>query len=304
MRLLGKYPLIKFSFILRCSLLLFFICNLVVCIFVNTRYLDNTKQSTKQNFLYLPSGKFLKATTLSYDEMLADLLWIKAIGIYGTKSLTKQDFEWLTHILEITTTLNPYFQYPYEFGGLVLADAFKDIDGSTAILKKGMVNVPETHKRYWYFPFFIAFNYMFYKNDYKTAAHYLEIAAKFPQSPSYLPLLTARLYANANTPEIAIPFLQEMIKSTDSEELKKQLIERLNQIIIERNILVLEKAKKAFYKKNKKMPKTIQEFLKYGIIKTMPENPLGGRYYISEDDHSVKHTDLKERMPLYINNKK
>lgn len=300
MRPIYSYQLIKSRFVLRSFLLVFCICNLALCTFINTRYLDRTKQSTTTKFLYLPSGKFLKGATLAYDEMLADFLWIKAIAIYANKLLTKQDFEWLTHILEITTTLNSYSQYPYEFGGIIFADPFKDIDGSIAILKKGMLSVPETHKRYWYFPFFIAFNYMFYKNDYKAAAHYLEIATKFPQSPSYLPLLTARLYANANTPEIAIPFLQEMIKSTDSENLKKQLLERLNTIIVENNIVELEKAKALFYKKNQKMPEKIEQLLEHGIINILPNDPLGGKYYISKEDFSIKHSILTERMPLYI----
>lgn len=290
----------KYKLFCRCFVVLILVCNLSLCLFINKHYLDNSPQKMRGSFLYLPSGKFLKGITLSYDEMFADLLWIKAIGIYGNKSLSQNDYKWLKQILDITTTLNPYSQYPYEFGGIVFQDAIKDIDASTTILRKGMLNVPETHKRYWYFPFFIAFNYMFYKNDYKTAARYLEIAVQFPQSPSYLPLLTARLYANASVPEVAIPFLQEMIKSTGSKELKKQLLQRLNEIIVERNILILEKAKEQFYGKYQKMPDNIQQLLKKGIIKALPENPLGGKYYISKDDYSVKHTILKDRLPLFL----
>ena len=44
-----------------------------------------------------------------------------------------------------------------------------------------MVNVPKSHERFWTIPFFLGFNYMFYKKDYATAARYLEEASKHPK---------------------------------------------------------------------------------------------------------------------------
>ncbi len=256
-----------------------------------------------EDLLYLPSGKFLKGAALGFDEMLADLLWIKAIGYFGSHAVTDQDYSWLSHILDIVTTLDPFFQYPYEFGGVILATEIGDVDKSNRLLEKGIKNVPETHERYWYFPFFIAFNYMYYKDDYKTAAHYLETASKFPQSPDYLPLLVSRLYADADEPEMAIAFLKEMIAGTDSSELKEKLTHRLNEVINQSNIQFLEKAKVNFFLKFHRFPDNIKEMFENRLILYMPVDPRGGSYYISKEDYSIQNTKKAEDLKVHIDKK-
>ena len=253
-----------------------------------------------EDLKYLPSGNFLKGIALSYDELLSDLLWIKAIGYFGGHSVTDQNYDWLYHILDITTTLDPFFEDPYEFGGIVLATQVGDVDQSIAMLKKGMENVPKRHKRYWYLPFFLAFDYMFYKGDNLNAARYLEMAAQFPQSPKYLPLLVARLYANANDPEIAIAFLDQMIKSTDSEELKKKLTTRIKEVMVDRDIRSLEAARDQFLVIWKRYPEDLNELFMAGLITAMPREPFGGRYYISSTDHSIRSTSMPGKLKLHI----
>ena len=253
-----------------------------------------------EDLLYLPSGKFLQGAALGFDEMLADLLWIKAIGYFGSHAVTDQDYFWLSHILDIVTTLDPFFQYPYEFGGVILATEIGDVDKSNRLLEKGMKNVPETHERYWYFPFFIAFNYMYYKDDYKTAAHYLEMASKFPQTPDYLPLLVSRLYADADEPEMAITFLREMIEGTDNPELNEKLKLRLNEVINNSNIQFLEKAKGNFFLKFLRYPENIKEMFESRLILYMPVDPRGGEYYISKEDYTVKNTKKAETLKIHI----
>lgn len=253
-----------------------------------------------EDMLYLPSGNFLKGAALGFDEMLADLLWIKALAYFGGHAVTDQDYSWLSHILDIVTTLDPFFQYPYEFGGVVLATEIGDVEKSNQLLEKGMKNVEKTHERYWYLPFFMAFNYMYHKNDYKTAAHYLEIASIFPQSPDYLPLLVSRLYANADSPEIAIPFLTEMIKSTEKPELKEKLKLRLDEVVNQSNIQALEAARQQFFLKVYRYPETIEEMFQKGFILFTPADPRGGRYYISKEDGRVKSTIKTEQLKVHI----
>ena len=217
--------------------------------------------------------------------------------------MTDRRYDWLHHILDITTTLDPLFEDPYEFGGIVLATELGAVDKSIAILKKGMKNVPEDHKRYWYLPFFLAFDYMFYKGDYLTAAHYLEKASRFPQSPTYLPFLVARLYANADNSDVAIVFLREILKSTESPELKKKLKKRIKEVKVERDIRALEAARDRFLVRWDRYPSSLVELVKTGVITAIPGEPFGGRYYIDLTDHSIHSTSLSKRLKLHINKK-
>ncbi len=271
-------------------------------VFLSQTQIDKsrTRYSKFEDMKYLPSGQFLKGAALAYDELFADYLWIKAIVYFGDHFQTDKSYKWLYHLLDIISTLDPYFEYVYEFGGVALAYWAKDISHSIKLLKKGMINVPKTHKRYWTIPFFLGFNYMYYKKDFATAARYLEEATKYPEHPRYLPLLVARLYSNARDPEIAIKFLQEIYRSTENEEAKKNLMKRIKEVIVERDILILEDARDQYRKKTGLSPSNLKELVSSGFLKEIPPEPFEGKYFIKED-HSIHSSIVKKRMELYIN---
>ena len=288
---------------------LFLIILLFITFFGTYRTNRHIEQSfhsnaSEEHLLYLPSGKFLKGAALAYDEIFADLMFIKTLGYFGAHNKTDRNYTWLAHMLEVVTTLDPLYQFPYEFGGVILSTEADDVDGSIAILKKGMANVPKNHPRYWYFPFYCAFQYMYFLNDYETAANYIEQAITFEQSPPYLPLLAARLRAKAQTPEAAIPFLEEMIKTSDDEFIKKHLIRRIQEINVQIHLNFLNKGVEIYRSIfNNTPPNKLDDLVIYGIISAIPEHPMGGYYYYSHDDHEVKSSIEIDLMKVYTEEK-
>jgi hypothetical protein len=256
-----------------------------------------------EDFNYLPSGVFLKGAALSFDEVLADLLWIKALGYFGAHAKGDQNYQWLNRLLDITTTLDPYFHDPYEFGGIVLSWELGDVEAGTKILQKGMENVPKHHPRYWYLPFFTAFNYMYYKHDYQQAAKDLVFAATFPQSPKYLPLLVSRLYANTEDPGLAIPFLEEMLAQSDTPEMRESLKKRIKEIEIKKHLSILSSASKKFERQTGRSLKKLDELINYGILKALPAEPFGGQYEIQENG-AIQSTSQIDDMELHIDKNK
>ncbi len=259
-------------------------------------------ESTEE-FNYLPNGTFLRGAALSFDDILADLLWIKTISYFGDHLDRDQNYQWLNHLLEVITTLDPYFHDPYEFGGIILSWELHDADSGTKILLQGMENVPKQHPRYWYLPFFTGFNYMYYKHDYQKAAEYLEIAASFPQSPKYLPLLVSRLYANTSDPGMAIPFLEEMLAQADSPKLQESLQRRINEIHVKQHINVLTAASKHFQEQTGNALKNIDDLVSNGVLKTLPIEPFGGKYLV-RDDGVIESSSKIDSMELHIDKQK
>lgn len=249
---------------------------------------------------YLPSGQFLKGAALAYDELFADFLWIKAVVYFGEQYQKDKNYKWLYHLLDIVVTLDPYFEYPYEFGGIALAYWTKDVSHSIRLLKKGMLNIPKTHPRYWTIPFFLGFNYMYYKKDFATAARYLEEATKYPGHPQYLPFLVTRLYTNAKDPEIAIKFLMEIDRTTNNEKVKKDIKKRIKEVVVERDIQILERARDHYKNKTGSYPSKLEDLVSAGLLKEIPGEPFGGKYFIKED-HSIQSSVVKKRMEVYIN---
>jgi hypothetical protein len=258
----------------------------------------NFPYSPKEKLLYMPSGKFIKGVSLAYDEMVSDFLWIRLIGYFATHAKTDRDYKWFNHFANIIVELDPYSWYVYEIGGVIMSAEMKLPHESNELLQKGMKNVPKNHDRYWKLPFFIAFNHMYYLKDFKTAAHYLKIAAKDEDSPKYIPLLIAKLYANADYHDTAGHFLYEMLKSTKDATLRQQIQTRIEELVNDRNIRVLETARDQFLKDMGRYPFLLDELVIYGYIKKLPDNIENGSYYIDLENHGIFHTILGGKLVI------
>jgi hypothetical protein len=201
--------------------------------------------------------------------------------------------------LDITTTLDPHYEEVYELGAVILATELGNVDKSIALLSKGMKNVSQRHERYWYLPFYIAFNYMYYKGDNQKAAHYLEIASKSPESPAYLPLLISRLYANTDNSDMAIAFLQNMIEQTDSAELRHSLIKRIKDIQVLQHSRLLQNACEVFHTNTGQYPLKLEDLLSTQLVAELPEEPYGGVYMIGKDCSIQSSSDVDD-LKLHI----
>lgn len=253
-----------------------------------------------EDLKYLPSGKFLKPASLGYQNLLASMFWVKTVGYFGSHVLTDRQYPYLYQLVDVVTTLDPLFEYPYEFGGIVLALEVGHLQLSDAVLRKGLGNVQQSHPRYWYLPFFLGFNSMFYRRDFQTAARYMEMAARHPGRPEYLPLLVAKLYAKAYEPAVGLQFLEEMYRSTENRELKERIAQRIREVIVDRDIQLLEKSRDEYKKTRGAFPESLQALVQAGIIPAIPREPFGGRYQINARTGEVFSTKFKERLQIYL----
>ena len=195
---------------LRCLIFLSIICLFVGAFSIHLR-LDEmrVKHESMQVYMYIPSGKFLKPFTLGFNQLIADYFWIKTISYFGDHLMSDRKYPWLYHILDLVTTLDPHFIWPYYFGGTILSLEAEQVDQSNLILKKAMRYHPDV----WEFPFYLGFNHWYHYNNPSKAASYIEIAAKLPDAPEYLKTFPARLYSEAGQQEAALRFLHEMEKT-------------------------------------------------------------------------------------------
>ena len=67
----------------------------VPLIYGTQHHLDHLKaeRSVAGEFRYLPKGDYLKVAVLGYDQLAADLLWLKAIQVMGEKKVEQLDAE-------------------------------------------------------------------------------------------------------------------------------------------------------------------------------------------------------------------
>ena len=281
----------------RNYLIPFLIVPIVLSIYITQIHIERHKgvEQRIEEVMLLPKGEYLKPAVIGYEQLVGDIIWLRAIQVIGEKVVTPQGYDWVYHAMDIVTTLDPKFTYAYELGGVTLSVLGKRPDLSNMLLEKGVRENPTV----WQIPFYIGFNNFFYLNNYEAAAEYMDKASKLPSHPSYLPKFAARLYVQAGNPNVALDFLARMYKETDDEKVKLALEQRIKEVTVERDARFLEGEVNRYKEIYNLYPDNLQDLVRKGIIKEIPQEPFGGFYYFNSSDSRVYSSIVKERMKVY-----
>lgn len=183
--------------------------------------------------LYMRSGETLKRLALSYDALLADAYWIRAVQYFGRTRLdvrTGKSYDQLYPLLDITTTLDPQFNIAYRFGAVFLAEAYPDGPGqpaaAIALLKKGFTANPGR----WQYLQDIGFVYYWWLHDYAAAAHWFEKARAVPGAPEWLAPLAAVTLTKGGDRAGARTLWEQMRRTADHAYIRATAEHRLTQL--------------------------------------------------------------------------
>jgi len=238
----------------------------------------------------------LKITSLEFDGLVSDFLFLESMVFLGsTMERTERprvkagEWGWFYNMLDASTDLDPYFLDPYYFANANLTWDAGMIEATNHLLEKGMKH------RDWdsLLPFFIGFNYFYFLQQDEFASFYLMEASKRPgANPMYASLAMKLAYKQRRT-ENALSFIEELLKSTEDEVLKKDFEKRRD---ILQSILILEYAVDSYKKKFGEKPRNLEALLERGIINEFPNDPYGGEFYL-DNEGLVKTTSDSLLMP-------
>lgn len=247
-----------------------------------------------QRFMYLPQGEYLKAAVLGYEHFVADFLWLQAIQAMGERKVTDEAGQWIYHALDVITTLDPLFVRVYAAGGIALTTLVTMPEESNRLLQKGMSHNPDV----WELPFLLGFNYYFELHDDLRAAEYIARASRLPKAPAYLAPFAARLYVSARDPEDAVVFLAQVYAQTIDENMKRVLERRLKEVMVERDLQLLEEAISRYRARNKRAPEHLEDLVRSGLLRELPREPFGGHYLHDPLTGTVRSSEVKERLQM------
>jgi hypothetical protein len=244
---------------------------------------------------YLPKGEYLKLAVLGFRQITADILWLKAIQNFGGRTQSKEGYRAAYHAVDVLTDLDPHFAYAYQVAGTILGVWAGLVEESVAILSKGMSRNPTV----WQLPFYLGYDYYYELHDPTNAAEYFRIASTLPGAPSYLPKLAARMTTEAGNPDVALEFIQRLLLSTQDERLREGLTQRMREVLVERNLRILERAISNYQQLEGVYPRSLQDMATRGLVAGVPEDPLGGRYEYDAETGTVKSTSLQRRLRVH-----
>jgi len=227
--------------------------------------------------------------------MAADLIWLKAVQHFGERKQTTEGYLWAYHAVDVLTDVDPKFSFAYQATGIVLGVWANLPRESIALLTKGMRHNPEV----WQLPFYVGYDYFYEVHDPVQAAKYLRIASELPGAPAYLPKLAARMTVEAGDPDAALEFLQRLYQQLQDERLRESLVQRMKEVVAERDIRFLEEGVRRYKSRYGKRPANLNDLVTKGIIQQIPEEPLGGVYQLQASDGTVASTGLSQRLRVH-----
>lgn len=245
-----------------------------------------TRPAVKEERIFLPEP-FLKIFSGEFKGLMADFLIIDLSSYYGGIILEKKEaidkeFEYMYKILKASSTLDPYFFDTYYFAQSILAWDSRSPEKAIDILKIGY----ENRKNDWLIPYWIGFNYYYFLKDRKMASKYFKEASLRPGASDLIASMSIIADYEGGETEMAILFLEDMIKRTDEEHKRNKFLIRLDAL---KKIRFLDQAVEIYKSKFGKYPKDIDQLIKENIIDQIPKDPYGGNFYI-DDEGKVKTT--------------
>ncbi len=248
-----------------------------------------------EDLAHLPQGEYLKPALLGYHHLGADVLWLRTVQILGKASNTGDEFDWLYHAFDVITTLDPQYDFVYRVAGITMTELANRPDLSNRLLEKGLVAAPQR----WGIPYLMAYNYYFYLADVEKAVHYARRAAEIPEGPPWLVNMVTQMSAHAGQPEFALGFLLRMHGQTNDPRIKESLELNIKEVMIERDIRLLEAAVSRFHEQQRRYPTHLGELVTQGYMSALPQEPFGGTYVMEPDTGRISSSAHPQRLKMY-----
>jgi tetratricopeptide (TPR) repeat protein len=252
----------------------------------------------KAQMLYVRSGAALKRITLAFDAVAADVYWIRAIQHYGGDRRSGPQaaikYQLLYPLLDLTTTLDPYFNIAYRFGAIFLSEGFPGGPGrpdqSVALLRKAIVTMPLK----WQYYHDVGFVYYWRLHDYQTAALWFQRAAAQPNAPNWLPPLAASMLSRGQD-RVAARFLWQQVAKSEEAWLRRSAERALLQLQALDQIEQLERVISRFSPAAGE-PYSWTGLIGKRVLLRVPIDPTGTPYDI---DPAKGHVRVSRQSPLF-----
>jgi hypothetical protein len=252
-----------------------------------------------QQLLYVPSPAVMKRLVLGFDALAADVYWIRAIQHYGGERLKAGGagkYELLQPLLDITTSLDPYFNIAYRFGAIFLSEKPPGGPGrpdqAVDLLRKGIAAQPGK----WQYYHDIAFVHYWSIGDAVAAADWFRRAAAQPGSPDWLMPVAAAMLTKGND-RASARFLWQQILQSDQDWLRRNAERSLMQLDALDQIDALNRLITATGKPDGQ-PYSWEALVRARRLRGIPLDPTGTPYEIDPVTGRARLSTASSLVPL------
>jgi hypothetical protein len=220
---------------------------------------------------------------MGYDEIVADLVWLRMIQYYGHHSQGDRRFDYLGHILDVLTDLDPRFVHAYTFGALLLTDDAKNPARGLAILEKGVTHNPMD----WRLPFMSGFIHYVFLGDNDAAGKSFRASSSLPGAPDFVKRFAAFAHQRKGDVDYSLQLWYSLYENTENEYEKVSALRYIEKIHMQKLAELVER----FEELNGKYPVDLEEFVRIGWLKAVPRSPDGSHYFLDRQKRRIVRVD-------------
>jgi hypothetical protein len=268
---------------------------------------QRTSLTEERDPVLLRSGKLVKAMSLEYAPLLADIYWTRVVQFYGNKRMRGQaNLELLWPLLDITTTLDPNLVVAYRFGAIFLSQSAPSgaarPDLAVQLIQRGIQANPD----YWRLYEDLGFVYYFDLKDYPKASEAFLEGSKKPGALVWMKIMAARIAAEGESYATSLFLWKDIYDSTTDPQVKANAVRHMELLQVKEDCRRLDALADEYAKRYGKRPARVSDLVQAGLIVGIPRDPKGFAYVLGEDGKAELNLDspLLERELLFDRYKK
>ncbi len=237
--------------------------------------------AVRNEVLYVSNPEVMRRAALSYDTLLADVYWIRALQHYGGERQKPQEarrYDLLYPLLDLATTLDPRFSIAYRFGAIFLAEPGPGGAGrpdlGIALLKKGVA----FDKSHWDYYHDIGFIYYWNLHDYQNAADWFARGGALPGAPFWLKTYAAVMLTRGGDRQASRTMWTQIGQSEESDWLRRMSQLRLVQLDALDQIDLLQRVLTDFTRRTGRTAESWEQVVAAGFLRNVPVDPARTPY--------------------------
>jgi hypothetical protein len=242
-----------------------------------------------EEILYIDNPRVLKQAMLGYENLAADLYWLRAVQYFGGKrrEVTYKNFDLLEPLLRITVTLDPGFKIAYTYGATFLSEPFPQGAGmplkGVALIDDGIRQHPE----HWRFYLDKGFIYFWYLQDYKKAAEVFLEGSKIEGAPFWMKTAAGRALSQGGDRQTARGLWQILHDTAETPQQRDNAAIHLMQLDALDQLDALRRVAGVFEERTGRYPQSWAELVSAGFLRTIPVDPTGAPYVLDPANRDV-----------------
>jgi hypothetical protein len=273
-------------------LYLLVIVHLFIAIYALQRRFDQRFGAYRvtEEILYIDNGQALKKVLLGFENLAADLYWLRTVQYFGGKRLDAEnkDFDLLEPLLNITTDLDPKLKIAYRYGAIFLSEAFPRGQGSPELgirlIDKGIAANPE----YWHFYLDKGFIYYWFLHDYKKAADVFMKGSKVEGAPYWMMATAGRMMTLGGERDVAREIWKFLYETAENDQMRGNASVHLDQLDAMDAMDDLNELSKRYEAKSGRFPESWQELIDAGLLRAVPVDPTGVPFVLNSRQKRVE----------------